>query len=132
MRKSISLLCLLLILLACSSNKQDELLGLWFVNDPFLKASFEIIEEDGALSAFVLHYNDGTTRYKQAEGQPKQYAFKRLQYKDGLYVDAISGASSKNETAKPSISIEQKHKDTLEVSTYFANQAISNIWIRKN
>lgn len=77
----------------------------------------------------VLYYNDGTSKYTYNEKKP-YYIFTGLQKGNGIYVDAVTGATSSNQTQK-TLEIEKKHLDTLEVTTYIRNKPLKEIWIRK-
>ena len=120
---------LFLWMLSACQNKADDMVGIWKVNDRFTKASYQIEQDGRYLKAFVLAYDDGTTQYK-FDGSKKHYAFTGLKHKKGVYVDGVSGATSKTENPK-NYAIKKKHKDTLEVTTYILNKPIIETWIRK-
>lgn len=100
--------------------------GTWRVNTPFYKSTCVIVVDDGYALARVLTYDDGTTNYSFSEGRP-WYVFEKLMSEDGVYVDGVSGATSKEEAA---VSVVQLDVDTLLVTTYVLDKPITETWTR--
>lgn len=126
--KIITPILVMLFAFSCQ-NAGKDLHGEWRVNSKFYSSSCMIFEEDHRLKGLILSYNDGTTRY-QHDGSTTRYLFENLKKKDGVFVDAISGATVKA-GEQPAISIEQKSKDTLAVTTYIMNHPLTEMWTRK-
>lgn len=118
----------LLATMSCS-QQEEILLGKWVVHSRFYQASYQILEEEKEFKALVLYYNDGTSKY-QYDGSNKHFLFTKLKKKKGQYIDAISGATTK-EGRGEHLSIHPKNKDTLEVTTYIMDRPLKEIWTRK-
>ncbi len=110
-------------------KKNNPIIGTWEVDSKFYKATCNIIEEDNSIKGQVLYYNDDTTVYKYEEGKPKNYFFNNLKEKKGVFVDAVSGATKKNES-KEMVTLNLLSKDTLEVTTFIMHQPLKELWIR--
>jgi len=119
-----------IIIYSCK-QKNDNIVGDWIVQSRFYQATYQIIEDDNQWNALVLHYNDGTTRYKY-DGIQKRFAFKGLTKSKTAYVDGLSGATKSSGAKAKTIEINKKSKDTLEVTTYSMNKPIVELWVRKN
>ena len=61
------------------------------------------------------------------KGTNKDIFLHEIKQKDGLYIDAISGAT----ITKKELVIKQKNEDTLEVTTYIRNKPLKELWIKK-
>lgn len=129
MKSIIPILILFFLLVGCHKDGK-ELHGEWRVNSSFYQSTCRIFEDNNQLKGLILTYNDGTTRY-QHDGSTLRYLFENLKEKDGLFVDAISGATVKA-GEQPAISIEQKSKDTLAVTSYVMNRPLTEIWTKNN
>lgn len=105
------------------------MIGIWKVDSKFYTATCEILEEDNTIKGVVLYYNDNTTVYKHEDGQPKSYFFKNITEKNGVYIDAVSGAT-KTENSNETATLHLLDQDTLEVTTYIMNKPLKEIWIR--
>lgn len=121
------------ILLVCipwltSCNSNNEINGTWTINNDYYNATYRIYDEDNSKKALIIAYNDGTTKYS-SQTRPNQYAFKNLKEKEGVYVDAVSGAT-KQTTSENTNHIIPKHKDTLEVVTFLFGKPLKEIWTR--
>ncbi len=123
MKKALVLLALIIV--SCD-NKTEQLLGIWTVDSKFYRAKYEVLKENDSLKALILYYNDDTTVLRHDPKNP-QYFFSNLKKKKEVFVDAISGATKQE---KQSLSIEQTHLDTLEVTTYILNKPLKETWIR--
>ncbi|WP_299247350.1 hypothetical protein [uncultured Aquimarina sp.] len=110
-------------------ERENSMLGLWKVDSKFYKATCEIVEEANTLKGLVIYYNDDTTVYRYKEGEPKNYFFNNLKEKNGVYVDAVAGAT-KMENLHDTVTLNQLSKDTLEVTTHMMHKPIKEIWIR--
>ncbi|WP_353778129.1 hypothetical protein [Winogradskyella sp. 3972H.M.0a.05] len=125
--KKLTLFLLPVLMFACANNEHD-LYGKWDVLSKHYSATYKILKENDFIKAKVLYYNDGTTFIKAEDSKP-YYVFKNLKASDGLFVDAISGAT-KADTSNVEISIHIKHKDTLEVTKYIMKKPLEELWIR--
>lgn len=114
-----------LFILSCNKDTK-ALLGTWKVDSKFYRATYNIVEVDGDLKAEVIYYNDDTTILRQNKDNPF-YLFHNLNYKDDASIDAVSGATK---TKSQPIFLKLKHKDTLEVTTYFSTKPLKEIWIK--
>ena len=108
------------------SKKPKELIGKWQVKSPHYKAIYSIEEDNNKIVGKVNYYNDGTYVYR-AKGTNKDIFLHEIKQKDGLYIDAISGAT----ITKKELVIKQKNEDTLEVTTYIRNKPLKELWIKK-
>ena len=126
--KYLTILILAGLVAACNSS-DDVLSGIWMVQDQFISATYLVEKSGSRYSAFVLSYDDGTTRYVQQDDE-QHYVFSQLKEKDGLFVDAISAATSLN-SQEPRISIQPTHPDTLLVTTRVMGQPLVETWTRK-
>ncbi len=122
-----SLVGVFLFLISCSSQIDHRVLGTWKVQSTFYKAIYKIEKQHTKLIGKVLYYNDDTTILKKTNTD-KDIFIKNLEYKNEVYVDAISGATKTN---SKNLKIKVKHKDTLEVTSYISNKPLVEIWIRK-
>jgi|GEM_PF-1279879 len=118
---------LLLIAFSCSP-KPDPILGKWRVESKYYRATYNIVEVNDSLQGKVIYYNDDTTIIRE-EDDGEYFAFKNLKKDDGMYMDAISGAT-KTKDIKPNITLKLRHPDTLDVTTYVRNNALKETWIR--
>ncbi|MDY8137987.1 hypothetical protein [Aquimarina sp. 2201CG5-10] len=125
--KGLKLSCVLVLVLLSCSNKKNTLLGTWQVSSTFYKATYQIIEDNGAIKAKVLYYDDDTTIYNYQEKQ-SYYLFKDLKEKQNRYVDATSGATDTK--TRRGISIKIIHMDSLAVTSYVMGKPLTEIWIR--
>lgn len=107
----------------------DDLIGVWTVQSKFYSGTYQIKEDGKKLSGVVLYYNDGTSKYTYNEEKP-YYIFTGLKKDNGIYIDAVTGATSSNEKPQ-TLEIQKIHLDTLEVTTYIRNKPLKEIWIRK-
>ena len=122
-----------LFLLSCSPSP-PSLAGHWLVEDSFHAAQYELFETEAGLSAKVLSYVDGTSRYAFSEQNPR-YHFRDLTFDGQHFVDEQTTEIAKcpfhkNKTAK-TISLRLCAADTLEVSTYMHGHTLTEFWIKK-
>ncbi len=121
---------LIVILGISSCNQTPNLLeGSWSVSSDFYKANYRITKQGRMHHALILMYDDGTTRFKHDPLNPN-YLFKSLRSRnDGIYVDAISGAT-KSKNTQANFRISQINIDTLFVDQYIKGKPISEVWVR--
>jgi len=120
----------LILLLASCSDKGKEILGVWDLDSKFYSATYKIEKTNNKLKAQILYYNDGTTQYKFNKNDvEKVYSFQNLKHNNGIYVDAVSGATKK--TNPEQAQIKAINKDTLTVTTYVFHKPLTEKWIRK-
>jgi LEA14-like dessication related protein len=124
MKKSIFFLTVV-FLISCT-KKPTELIGIWEVQSPFYKARYAIEEHKDNVVAKIKYYNDDTYVYRES-GTDKDIFLYKIQKKEDVYVDAISGAT----ITKKEITLKLKSKDTLEVTTYIRNKPLKEFWIKK-
>lgn len=127
MKKSI-IVFLAFLSMSCSDSGLD-LLGDWSVDSKHYQSTCRIQEEEGKLQGLILSYDDGTTRFHHKDGA-QRYLFEDLKKKKDIYVDGISGATIKKDTP-PTLSIAQKSRDTLLVTTQILNRPSTEVWTRK-
>lgn len=129
--KRILLFCCLWVLVACS-NPNDPIMGDWIVQNPFYRGIYKIIPDGKGFSGKVLYYNDGTTVFDTSSNK-QWYVFQHAVKKDSVYVDGISGASSKTSNGSTkTICLKLTSHDTLEVTSYHFKQPSKELWTRKN
>ncbi|WP_460219267.1 hypothetical protein [Psychroserpens sp. MEBiC05023] len=121
------LLFILLVAFSCA-EKENPLLGKWEVDSKYYRAIYNIIKSNDSVKGKVLYYNDDTTIIRESDGKD-YYIFMDLKEDEGIYVDAISGATKSNDI-KPNIELNLIHLDTLDVTTYIRNKPLKEIWIR--
>ncbi len=73
-----------------------------------------------------MYYDDGTTILKATHSDQDIY-IPSLHYKDGEYIDAVSGATQQT----PSIRIKIRNTDSLDVTKYVMHNPIKEYWTRK-
>lgn len=112
----------------CCSSTDEHILGVWNVKSDFYTATYSIEKQGKKIIGKLLYYNDNT-RILQETGTAKDIVFHNLKSKNGVFVDAISGATRK---AKTGIEIKIKHQDTLEVTTYIHKKPLKEFWVRKS
>ncbi len=122
------LFVLFVFLIGCGHD-HSPILGKWSVESNFYSATYNIVEIGNRIKCEVLYYNDGTSSYKKDAGSP-YYLSENLQYKNGIYIDGVSGATTKMSEQK--INITLIHKDTLNVTTYIMNKPLIEHWIKTN
>lgn len=110
------------------NHQSDDMVGEWVVQSKHYSATYRILQEGKKLNGLVLYYNDGTTKYRH-DGEKFYYIFTGLEKDDGIYVDAVTGATSKNDTPK-TLEINKRNIDTLDVTTYIRNKPLREIWTR--
>lgn len=112
-------------------TKENPLLGVWKINSKFYKATCKIIKDENSVKGLVLYYNDDTTiyKYKEGDGESKNYFFNNLIEKKGTYVDAVSGAT-KTDKLEEAVTLKLLSKDTLEVTTHIMRKPLKETWIR--
>lgn len=120
---------LIIVLSSCSSSIDERILGTWEVQSDFYRAVYKIEEQEGKIVGKLMYYNDDI-KIIEATNTNKDIVFKNLKYKNGTFVDGISGATNTKE-AKNSVEIKVQHKDTLQVVKKFAKTEINYIWTRK-
>jgi hypothetical protein len=121
---------LFVILFAMSCQKVDtRILGEWQVQSPYYQADYYLFGKGATIMAKVLHYDDGTTKFRHQQLRDAPFLFKQLVKKEDVFVDAMSGATQSN---LKTLSIRQRHMDTLEVAFYINGKAAKEIWIRKD
>ncbi|HAS46609.1 MAG TPA: hypothetical protein DCS93_39365 [Microscillaceae bacterium] len=117
----------------CCTSKPSPIVGTWQVASKFYTATYKIAQTKQSFQAQVLLYDDGTTHY-QYQGGTKQYLCKRLQAKNGQYLDGMASATQQKtnpgKTASQ-LTIKPKSKDTLEVISYIRQQPLVEHWVRK-
>jgi len=119
------------MLTACSSPN-DPIMGYWTVQSRFYQGTYKIIPDGKGFSAAVVYYNDGTTVFDSSSNN-QWYVFQQAVKKDSLYVDGISGASSKSSSGQAkTICLKLSSPDTLEVTSYHFKQPSKELWTRKN
>lgn len=122
-------LLILISFLSFLSCKTDENIdGFWKVKSEFYRATYHVHNVDHSKKAQVIAYSDGTSSYTDHE-RPNQYVFNNLKQQEGVYVDAISGAT-KTSSLEHSNHIRVKHKDTIEVTTFIMGKPLKELWIR--
>ena len=123
-------ICILLVFISLitSCNFNSDINGTWMINNDYYKATYRIYDEDNCKKALIVSYNDGTTKFS-SKTKPNQYVFSNLKEQNGVYIDAISGATK---TTAPTHTnhIKIKHKDTLEVTSYIMNKPLIEFWIK--
>lgn len=112
---------------ACGEPVNPDVFGTWSAENRYYKADYQIREVGGKVVGEIIKYNDGTTRYKWEDDNPK-YVFQNLKSKDGLLVDAISGASTKAENKN--LELRMLHQDTIDATIFINNHPTSESWIR--
>lgn len=122
-----TLLGLIVLLTACSTQIDKRVLGTWNVQSNFYKATYKIEKQGEKLIGKVLYYNDDTTVLHETKTD-KDIFLHDLKYKNNVYVDAISGATK---TTSENLTIKIKHKDTLEVTSYINKKPLVENWTRK-
>ncbi|MBA6157318.1 DUF2147 domain-containing protein [Tenacibaculum sp. S7007] len=122
-----TLLSLIVLLTACSTQIDKQVLGTWNVQSNFYKATYKIEKQGKKLIGKVLYYNDDTTVLHETKTD-KDIFLHDLKYKNEVYVDAISGATN---TVSEKLTIKVKHKDTLEVTSYINKKPLIENWTRK-
>ena len=122
-----TLLGLIVLLTACSTQIDKRVLGTWNVQSNFYKATYKIEKQGKKLIGKVLYYNDDTTVLHETKTD-KDIFLHDLKYKNEVYVDAISGATN---TVSEKLTIKVKHKDTLEVTSYINKKPLIENWTRK-
>ena len=119
----------LLLIISMSCNHQpDDMVGKWKTHSKHYTATFQIFEEGKKLNGLVLYYNDGTSKYNYDKNKP-YYLFKGLKKKDDVYIDAMTGATTKSDTPK-TLEIKKRNIDTLDVTTYIRNKPLREVWTR--
>ncbi|CAM1345655.1 hypothetical protein [Tenacibaculum amylolyticum] len=113
--------------IGCSKISDTNILGIWQVQSPYYKATYAITHTKEKLVGKVIYYNDGTTILHET-GTAKDIFLKNLKYKNGMYVDAISGATK---TTGNTTQLLVKHRDTLLVTNYVHHKPLTEIWTRK-
>lgn len=122
------LICIsILIIFSCRDTGKD-LVGTWKVHSQFYQSTCQIYQEGRAVKGQILSYHDGTSTYKY-DGTDKRFLFENLRSKDSVYVDGMSGATVKSETPQM-LSIRQKSKDSLLVTTYIMNRPLTELWTK--
>lgn len=122
-----SIFLLFFIFLSCQSTIDSDILGVWNVQSDFYRAKYKIEQRGNKLVGALLYYNDDTKELK-ATHTDQDIFLKNLKKKNGLYIDAISGATITNHSQ---MEIVIKSKDTLEVSTHIMNDVLKEYWIRE-
>lgn len=122
-----TLLSLIVLLTACSTQIDKRVLGTWNVQSNFYKATYKIEKQGKKLIGKVLYYNDDTTVLHETKTDKDIFLYD-LKYKNEVYVDAISGATN---TVSEKLAIKVKHKDTLEVTSYINKKPLIENWTRK-
>ncbi len=122
-----TLLGLIVLLTACSTQIDKRILGTWNVQSNFYKATYKIEKQGKKLIGKVLYYNDDTTVLHETKTD-KDIFLHDLKYKNEVFVDAISGATN---TVSEKLTIKVKHKDTLEVTSYINKKPLIENWTRK-
>lgn len=118
---------LIILFLACSTEIDQRILGVWQVKDTYYTAEYQIEYRNKKLVGRILYYNDNTTILKATETDEDIF-LNNLKYKKGIFVDAVSGATKTN-TAQLKI----LNEDSLEATFYLNNnETTSAIWTKKN
>lgn len=115
------------LIFSCTTKIDDRIFGEWNVQSNFYRATYRIEKQSSKIVGKVLYYNDDTTVLHET-GTDKDIFLKNLKFKENKFVDAVSGATKTN---KKAITIEVKHKDTLEVTSYVMHKPLVEIWTRK-
>lgn len=113
--------------ISCSKSFDNRILGEWKTNSKFYKATYKFEKISKNIVGKLLYYNDGTT-VLQETGTKKDIFIENLDYKDNVFVDAVSGAT---QTTSQNYQIKVKHQDTLEVTTYIRNRPLIETWTRQ-
>lgn len=113
--------------IGCSKITEAKILGVWQVKSPYYKATYEITHTKDKLVGKVIYYDDGTTILHET-GTAKDIFLKNLHYKNGMYIDAVSGATN---TTEKTTKLIMKHRDTLQVRSYVHHKPLTEIWTRK-
>ncbi len=117
----------LFFFISCT-KKETSIVGKWNVISPFYKATYEISNRERTFYGKALYYNDGTTQYTIADGDPG-YFFTDLVTEDGkTYHKKKTSNTHKRHT--PSIIIDQIHQDTLKVTSMVMHQPLTEKWVR--
>lgn len=122
-----TLILYLLIIISCSSKIDESILGTWQVKSKYHQATYKIEKQGKKLVGKLLYYNDNI-KVLEATNTDKDIFLKNLKNKNGIYVDAISGATI---TEKKNIEIRIKNEDTLAVTRYIMHQPLKEFWTRK-
>lgn len=121
---------IILLILTIISCKHDytAIQGVWRVDSPFYKATYQINEHDGKQKCAVINYNDGTSKYSNDSAKP-YFLYKNIKYSKNQYVevDGMSGATVKAGQTE----FRLLHKDTLQVTTYLHKKPLKEQWIRQ-
>lgn len=118
---------MILVCLGCATRIDSDILGVWNVQSDFYRAKYKIEQRGNKLVGALLYYNDDTKELK-ATHTDQDIFLKNLKKKNGIYIDAISGATITNHSQ---MEIMIKSRDTLEVSTHIMNQQLKEFWIRE-
>lgn len=121
----LTLILLFLLILSCKETMNQQIFGLWKIQNRFYEATYHITEEDGMVVARVMKYDDGTTKYLWDDDNPK-YLFRNLQQKGEMFVDAVSGATKTD--SNPTIEIEIWQIDSLRTTIYSNHHPRYELW----
>lgn len=111
---------------SCLKSPDERIFGDWKVANNYYTADYKIERTERGITAKVMYYDDGTTILKATHSDQDIY-IPSLHYKDGEYVDAVSGATQQT----PSIRIKIRNTDSLDVTKYVMHKPIKEYWTRK-
>lgn len=114
------------ILFMNCTQKKTNLIGYWNVKSNHYKATYKIEFQETKLVGKVIYYNDDTNVLHET-GTKKDLFLFNLKKENNIYVDAVSGATN---TETYATTIKEKHKDTLEVTTFIMKKPLIETWIR--
>jgi|GEM_PF-2358536 len=113
----------MLLLVACQQQGQlSQFEGDWKVLSNHHNAKYRVESDGKALNAFVLKYNDGTTRYT-FDTKDTHFVFKRIST-----IDATTGATVTGDGN--STSLQSPDMDTLILQTTSNNTTTTEILYR--
>lgn len=106
------------------------MIGEWRTNSEFYSAKYKIHLENDSVRGEVLYYNDGTTIFEKSDSDRK-FIFSHLLKEEGVYVDAVSGATKTSDNTNPQMwAIKIRHDDTLAIGQKIGKQTRTEIWTR--
>lgn len=117
----------MLISLGSCAQEQDEIVGVWKVDNEYYKAVYEIVEVDNKFYGKVHKYDDGKEQYlgnnkkedyflTDVERKGKQYINGKMYMPDGSYYEVI---------------FTLKDENTLKVDMTVEDYPYSETWNRK-
>jgi len=125
--KYILLQILMLIALISCAQEQDDIVGVWSVDNSYNKAIYEIVEVDHKFYGKIHKYSDGKEEYI-GNNKKEDYFLTDVEYKDGKY---INGKMYMPDGTYYEVIITVKDSNTLEVAMTVENYPYTETWARK-